>query len=75
MIYSYSKQNKGVIKVHNYFNPACRNKKLSNHTGRIIGLRVSKRNDNMVFSLSADESLMYWNMDNVSNKLKVPDLM
>ena len=76
MIYSYAnKEGKGLIRVHNYFNPACRNKKLSNHTKRIIGLRVSKTRDNMVYSLSADESLMYWNLDNITKKMNAPDVM
>ncbi len=61
--------------MSNYFNPNSQSKKLTSHTGRVVGLRTNKNKDNIICSLSADESLRYWDLDSFSTKVKAHDVM
>jgi hypothetical protein len=79
MIYSYWNDTKqyGKIKSSNYFNKNQSIKLLANLKKELLylGIKTSKRNDNILISLSDEKDISFFDMDKELQKLQGHQLM
>jgi hypothetical protein len=65
----------GKIHISNYFNRRAKKVKFEEMEGRILGMKINPKSDDVLVSVSGDEILAYWDLEKVEQKINAFDVL